>query len=197
MTIALPYFPQIKIPAATFIFCAVIALLDRNYFAMLALCAAAAHEAGHAAALMICRVKIKSIVLYPFGADIIPEPGIRSYRADLFTVSAGIAVNLLLGTVCVLFGDSIKTVSFGACNLVLAVFNCLPIRIFDGGMILENILVRRFDAETVDRLQKRISFITLTALWAWSVYLMLFGGENISLFLMCVYLFIILFIARR
>lgn len=191
------FVPRIRIPAATLAFCVFIALADRTSGAVLTLCAAALHEAGHLAAFSLCGIPVRCVTIYPFGADIIPGEGARSYRQEIFIVSAGVAVNLICGGACLAIGSFGCIRTFGVCNIILGCFNCLPVRVFDGGMMLEYILLRRLSPDRVETVQKRISFVTLFAIWTWSVAGLLSDRGGISLFLMCVYLFAVIFLGRR
>lgn len=191
------FVPRIRIPAATLAFCVFIALADRTSGAVLTLCAAALHEAGHLAAFSLCGIPVRCVTIYPFGADIIPGEGARSYRQELFIVSAGVAVNLICGGACLVIGSFGWIRTFGVCNIILGCFNCLPVRVFDGGMMLEYMLLRRLSPDRVEAVQKRISFVTLFAIWTWSVAGLLSDRGGISLFLMCVYLFAVIFLGQR
>lgn len=100
------------------------------------LSAAAVHELGHYLVLRSCGAKISGLRISIFGAVMETESGQLSYGKELAAVLAGPAANLLWALALAAFGGDRQTVSAGA-NLVLCIFNLLPVRPLDGGRALE------------------------------------------------------------
>lgn len=100
------------------------------------------HEMGHAICAQFFKWRITSIQLLPFGGMLETEEyGNKSLREDLFVVLAGplqhlwlIAVSYLLYLSSFISAELYQT--FIYLNLVLFVFNLLPIWPLDGGRLL-------------------------------------------------------------
>lgn len=109
------------------------------------------HEFGHALACRSVGGKAELIVLWPFGGVAYVTPPQRP-GALLWSIAAGPLVNLVLlplSFVLLLLGDHFGFLSgdlrqlvfmVGVINLVLLIFNVLPIYPLDGGQILRAVL---------------------------------------------------------
>ena len=167
-----------------------IVLLDFSPFIYLILTAAAIHELGHLAAMYICGVKIDRITVYPFGLDIRVSPRLISYKRELLIKSAGIAVNIIAALCCLPF----NAVVFLFANITLALLNIIPITSLDGGGILEIILSMRLDPMRVTVIMKAVSFVFIVILWVIAVYVLFYTNYNFSLLILCIYLFVSIFL---
>lgn len=96
-----------------------------------ALCAAAAHELGHWAAIRAMGGQVSALRLSAAGAELRLE-GTLSYEKELLCALAGPLVNLALALVEAWLGAMV----FAGLNLALGVFNLLPLSMLDGGKIL-------------------------------------------------------------
>ena len=178
--------PEIKVKLSSVIYFFLILLSGGVFGAVSALAAAAVHEAGHLAAMRACGCGVKSITLYPFGADIRESGGVRSYKTDMLVALAGPLANLAAA----LFVFGLFPL-FSVYCVVYALFNLLPVRMLDGGRALESLLLCRFEQHTADSVMKAAAAVTLVPLWVASVYLLLFYPHetNPTLFLLCLFLF--------
>lgn len=183
--------PKIDIKFSAVLFAALLLLLDPTDTVIMISAAAAAHEAGHIAAMYLCGIRPKSITVYPFGADIATGESLSSYRTDMLVAAAGCAVNLVLAAVTFFAAPS-----FAICCAVLAALNLLPIKTLDGGRIVECALLMHFSEEETARAVYVLSFIFIFLLWVASVYLLLFYPFNPTLFFICVYLFSVIFLKQ-
>jgi stage IV sporulation protein FB len=132
----------------------------------------------------------------PLGAVItLGEP--CSYRADIAVKLAGGAANLAAAGACALLRNAlclsgpadIAAVYFIICCIALAAFNLLPIRTLDGGEALFSLLSMLFGPDTADRAMRVISLCALIPLWLVSGWTMFYTGGNLTLMLLCGWLF--------
>lgn len=96
------------------------------------------HELGHIVAVYICGDKIDRIVFDIYGILIHKQENL-SYSKQLFILLLGPFVNIIIGF---LFGFSKLSWAgfFAASNMVLGIFNLLPISGLDGGEIVSIVL---------------------------------------------------------
>jgi len=97
--------------------------------------AAAVHELGHWIVLRGLGAAVTGFRLGILGAVLETDSGRLSYGGELAAVLAGPAANLLAALALTALDGSRWFASIGA-NLVLCVFNLLPIRPLDGGRAL-------------------------------------------------------------
>lgn len=95
-----------------------------------ALIACILHEMGHIFAM---NFEISSVTFSASGIKIVPKGyRIKSLREEILILLAGPFVNFIL---FIIFGVS----EFGIINLVLMIYNLLPINSLDGGRILKSV----------------------------------------------------------
>ena len=156
------------------------------------------HEAGHIVALRAAGGRVVRITVFPFGADMETEGGQNTVRGEFFSVLGGILANLLtavLSFCCLRFfpgyGGFFRELAL--CSLLYAVLNALPVKTLDGGRLLHLLLLQKNGVGLSFRAERAISFVFLFCLWFVGVYLLFYTAFNVSLFLMCVYLFYVIF----
>lgn len=112
----------------SFFFTVSILSLYREKITGLALLACLLHEAGH---ILAMKFRVSLVTFSASGIKITPKTGeTKSLAKEIFILLAGPSVNFLL---FLLFGEG----EFGAINLVLMIYNLLPINSLDGGRILK------------------------------------------------------------
>lgn len=98
--------------------------------------AAALHEAGHIAALLLFQVPVEEIRFTLFGAEIRADLQYLPYWKDMICTLAGPAVNLLAAF---LFARLAGEYILGGANLVQGLFNLLPLTGLDGARFLQSL----------------------------------------------------------
>lgn len=135
------------------------------------LLAALTHELGHCAMLRWLRARVTAVRITAMGAEMRIE-GRLSYGGEILAAAAGPAVNLLLAPLLAYGGRLWEMLYlFAGTQLVLGLFNLLPILPLDGGSMLWNLLAWVTEPYTADRVMTAIGFgtaavLTLAAVWA-------------------------------
>lgn len=114
----------------------------------IAVLSALGHEAGHLLALRLAGTRVERIRLTAFGAEIQADTRYLSYPREILCTLAGPAVNLLLA---VIFARVLGNHLAAGVNLVLGVFNLLPVPALDGGRVLYLLVSWCWDPMTADR----------------------------------------------
>ena len=135
------------------------------------LLAALTHELGHCAMLRWLRARVTAVRITAMGAEMRIE-GRLSYGGEVLAAAAGPAVNLLLAPLLAYGGRLWEMLYlFAGTQLVLGLFNLLPILPLDGGSMLWNLLAWITEPYTADRVMTAVGFgtaavLTLAAVWA-------------------------------
>ena len=132
-----------------------------------AILAVLCHELGHVAAIFLCRKRITSISFGVIGAAIETEP--MTYRQELLCASMGPLINFILFSICYRFN-----MVFGLVNLILLVYNILPVYPLDGGRMLRAFLLIRISEDKVRRIVHIISAIFTAILMISSVCIVIY-----------------------
>lgn len=147
-----------------------------------ALCAAAVHELGHLAAVYMVGGQVSRLRLTAAGAELCLE-GTLSYGRELLCALAGPSVNLLLA-----FGAArLGAVVFAGLNLVLGLFNLLPLSALDGGKALSCGTALLLGPEAAQCLLRWTDWALAAALLLCGSAV-LWGGGNVTLLVVAVWL---------
>lgn len=127
----------------------------------LILLAAILHEMGHLLVLRLAGAKVRRLDIGVSGAIMDADTSRLTYGEELAAVLAGPMMNILAAGVCGIWGGS--SLFIGA-NVVLCVFNLMPVRPLDGGRALYLLAVWIWDIERGERLAGTVGGITAMAL---------------------------------
>ena len=120
----------------------------------LALLSCLLHEGGHITAMAVMGIKPRSLTFYSGGIGM--ESGaILSPAREIFILSAGCLVNLLLALAGTLTGSRILT----GINLALMLFNLLPLPSLDGGRILRTVVEAISPAADISGVQNAFGIV--------------------------------------
>lgn len=127
--------------------------------ALSALC----HELGHLGALRLVGARVERFRLTAFGAEILADTQYLPYGRELLCTLAGPAVNLVLALVFArITGDYV----LAGANLLLGVFNLLPMPTLDGGRALHLLVSWLSDPMAADRFCARVGMFCAMLLTA-------------------------------
>lgn len=133
------------------------------------------HELGHLAALALAGAKVEKLRLSARGAELHADTRFLPYGREILCSLAGPMVNVALA---LFFSRCMGNYLFGGANLLLALFNLLPVPSLDGGRILFLSVSWAFGpwaADTVCRVVGLLTAVLLTA-GAFVLFLRYHGG---------------------
>lgn len=147
-----------------------------SHAAVIALASCILHESGHIAAMLISRVRISRLTFYSGGIKLKSrtDTGGKGLAAELFILSAGCAVNLII---CIIAAFA-KSKMWFLINISLFLFNLLPISSLDGGRIVKAVVISHFPCTDIDSAQKATDIIFGIAL---AVMFILHGKVSFTL----------------
>lgn len=147
------------------------------------------HEMAHTIVGLILKLKPKTIEIQPFGVGIIFESFENSEKNKIIVAIAGPIANILIALIFI-FIKTKAQITIICVNILLALFNLIPIYPMDGGRILKAILTIRKGRENAETAINKISNITLIIITSLSSILILLY-KNIGLFIIIIYLWIL------
>jgi Zn-dependent protease len=177
-------------------FFAAVALLFLFYegkTAIWSLYACILHEAGHLAAIHLCGVPVRSVMLY-FAGIRIDTKHPRQFLpplSEIFILASGVTVNFAVFLALLPFRENENAALFCAVNLVIGLFNLLPLTGFDGGRLLSaavRLLCSDDNAERLFSFRKKTDIALIPAA---ALIFFILGNRNISLYATLIYFMII------
>lgn len=142
------------------------------------LAASAAHEAGHYLVLRHFRARVKALRIHILGAVMEADTSRLSYGQELMAVFAGPGANLFWAVVFSLW-DAPRFSAFIGANIVLCVFNLLPVCPLDGGRGLYLFLSWRLGTAAGERVSALIGMLCGAALGAGLCLVPLLSGGSL------------------
>ena len=179
----------------SFLFAAAVTIMlltDKTGYMLPALFAIVLHEMGHLFMMWILECSPKRIKLIPASVQI-TAPFQKRYRNDFLVAACGPFVNILLFLTLyfnyLVFKNEV-TLYFALLNLVIGVFNLLPLKGLDGGSILFCILEKSKGPAKAAVILKKITLVLAVAIILAAITLTERGKINISIYIMGIYLLI-------
>ncbi len=150
----------------------------------------AAHELGHILALRLCGVRIERIYVRCIGFRADYNGMWLGYKGELLAAAAGPAVTLVLAAASAAIGNifSLEAAYFVAgVNLLILIFNILPIRPLDGGQILNTAVTILSGTDKAERVSAVCDRITAALMFIAGTVLLIISGGNFTLLLITIF----------
>ena len=155
------------------------------------------HETGHLLIMTSVGNKPQAVRFEITGMNIIRQQDFQiSTKNEVLIALGGPFINLvcfLLSVIilCVYKNENILT--FGCINLILMVFNLLPISRLDGGLALYYAISQKYDNTTCLRILKITSVIFIIIIYVWGIYAFISSRYNVSLIIIAIFLTLSMF----
>lgn len=148
------------------------------------------HELGHIFVGLIFNMKIEKLEIMPFGFSVSFEDSVTENFKKIFVAAAGPLVTLAL--ISIFFNIEIKLKQeIIYSNILILIYNLMPIYPLDGGRIIKGILQIKVEEERAQKMiwkLTKITMIIITFVCSIAVYYF----KNIAIFLSCIFLWTII-----
>lgn len=150
------------------------------------------HEIGHLIVGLILKMKPEKIEIMPFGLSISFYTNLNDNKIkEIIVALAGPTTSFALTILCNYINFGYITMQEAVySNLLILLFNLIPLYPLDGGRIIKGILDIKLGVAKGDRIINKISHITMIILTAISS-IGVFYYKNFAIFLGCIFLWII------
>lgn len=175
----------------------VVLTADTTGMCLCCVLAAICHELAHIAAMALQHTEVKRIKVSLFEIDIKDvNKGKRSFIGELIVILSGPIVNIILFVIFSLLFNICNIdlfLKFARANLVLGIFNILPVVSLDGGNALTLCLQRNLQLERTDNIMKIISLFIVVPMGIIGFLILFASPYNFTLlftsfYLMCIIL---------
>lgn len=177
----------------SFLFCAVLCfmlVIDRTGMIIPTLFAVFIHECGHLLAMWAADCQPKAIRLIPTSVQIVRGFSPKRY-GETAIAACGPAANIIVFFSLFInytMFESVQSFNFAILNLVIAIFNLLPVHGLDGGILLTAVISKFTNIYKAESIVKIITVVFAVVIFLLGVYLWVSGTVNVSVFIVAVYL---------
>ena len=185
----------IRINIQIFAICILLVLTRQIEVYMWLMLFALVHELAHMFMGILLKLKPRMMKIEPFGINITFENLGKRTKNRISVAIAGPIMNLIIAFVFTFIHTKSQMLIINS-NILLALFNLIPIYPLDGAKILQTLLDRNQDAMEVQRGINIISNILIIIITITNSILIIIY-HNIGLFLISVYLWIIVMRENR
>jgi len=185
---------KVKISFYFFAIMSILCLYSDNSILVASIFFILLHELAHIVAFVFFKQPIQEIILLPFGVKILRNDNINcSYFGEIIIYMAGVTVNAAVFVVTFHLYKTYNSYDFfifSSINLVLCIFNLLPISVLDGGNILRITLINLMGLNRGENISEKISIILSLLIFFIILFLNTKFNVNYSLIITSVYLVI-------
>ena len=185
---------QIKINLQIFLFIIIFVLTHQIEIYAWIMLFAFVHELGHMITGMLLKLKPKSLSFMPFGISITFETYEYKKLIEIKKIIIAIAGPLLNLVICIMASllhmntETKQLIIYS--NILIAIFNLIPLYPLDGGRILKGIIRLRYQEIESDKIVNKISNILIILLTLISSIGILYL-KNLAILFVLVYLWIV------
>ena len=185
----------------SFLFAAVVTLMlvcDKTGLILPTLFAVCVHELGHLFAMWLLECAPRKIKLIPTSVQI-TAPITRRYRNDILIALFGPLVNFLFTLVFYLnflFFKNEISFYYAGINLILGLFNSLPVSGLDGGTVVYSLISQKQNPDKAAIAVRLITFSVSALLIIIAVLLTAKGFFNLSLYILGIYFLVMAVICK-
>lgn len=177
-----------------------IILLDSSQTVMLGCFSALMHELGHLFFMWRFNSFPKEIKISLFDIAIIDHKKFnRPLYQELLITLGGVMMNLIFGSVCFVFYLVFKynfLIILAGTNILLLIYNLLPVDTLDGGQALYLILSSKLSEKATERIMLILSLIILFPCTVLGFLLLLQSKYNFTLLLTSLYLIAVILLKK-
>ena len=197
---------HIKIDLKIFLFAIIFIIAGNIKTYLLLIVFALIHELGHAVCALILKMKIQSIRIMPYGFELKLKVNYEDYnqkikKSNMLSVkkiliySAGPLINIIISIISLILmkiGNYANfTIFMGEeifySNILIGLFNLIPIYPMDGGKIIKEILHINKGLKLTYKYIQDISWISISVLTAVSSLIILYF-KNVAILLVLIYM---------
>lgn len=184
---------KIKMSGGFLFLAALFFYLDDQWMLVKVLMACLFHEFGHWAAICWMGGRVQELSLTAVGAELrLDRQRQMSYGGEIISTLAGPGVNLLLAVVC-----AAEMPVFSGINLMLGLFNLLPVMPLDGGRLFYIFLTALWTEDCAERVSRILSMLFSLFLLGAGGLILWKGGHNFTLLLIAGWLWFLLLRRKR
>lgn len=195
---------NIKINLKIFLFAIIFYFTKQIHIYAILMLFAFCHEMGHLLCGIFMGLKPKSLKIMPMGLSIEFEIYSKNIKEKLqakkiWIAIAGPITNIMIMIITIIFGKNIDTILYQEIiysNLLIAIFNLLPIYPLDGGRILKeiiHIIKGRKRAIELTNYISNTSMVLLTFISSIAIYYY----KNLAILFIIAYLWCMIFIENK
>ncbi len=186
---------QIKVNLQIFLFIIIFALTHQIEIYGWIMLFAFIHELGHMMAGIVLKLKPKELNFMPFGISLTFETYGYRKLIEIKKIIIAIAGPLTNSIICIItaflhIDTEVKELIIYS-NILIALFNLIPLYPLDGGRILKGIIRLKYEEMKSDEIVNKISNILIIILTAISSIVILYF-KNIAILFVIIYLWLII-----